>query len=196
MRQTPTPQQKAERETWVQGMHAVAEKRDEQAFANLFDVFAPKVKAYSLAQQPGAVMVADELVQEVMLKIWNKAHLFSAGKASVSTWIFTMARNARIDYLRKNGRFVSEIDPEDIYNQQVDESQDLFSAVQQKQLQASIQQSISLLPNEQAQVLAKVYMEGKSHQQVADELSMPLGTVKSRVRLALGKLEVMMRKMQ
>ena len=75
-------------------------------------------------------MVADELVQEVMLKIWNKAHLFSAGKASVSTWIFTMARNARIDYLRKNGRFVSEIDPEDIYNQQVDESQDLFSAVQ------------------------------------------------------------------
>ncbi|NRA42047.1 MAG: sigma-70 family RNA polymerase sigma factor [Pseudomonadales bacterium] len=177
-------------------MHAVAEKRDEQAFANLFDVFAPKVKAYSLAQQPGAVMVADELVQEVMLKIWNKAHLFSAGKASVSTWIFTMARNARIDYLRKNGRFVSEIDPEDIYNQQVDESQDLFSAVQQKQLQASIQQSISLLPNEQAQVLAKVYMEGKSHQQVADELSMPLGTVKSRVRLALGKLEVMMRKMQ
>jgi RNA polymerase sigma-70 factor (ECF subfamily) len=179
---------------WQQCLIRIGDNQDEQAFAQLFDIFAPKLRAFSLAAQPGASMVADELVQDVMLKIWNKAHLYQPKKAAASTWIFTLARNARIDYLRKNGRYSSDIDPEDIYLNIVDESQDVFAATQQKQDEDNIRQSMSQLPVDQQQVLAKVYMEGKSHQQASIDLGLPLGTVKSRVRLALSKLEVIMRR--
>jgi RNA polymerase sigma-70 factor (ECF subfamily) len=179
---------------WQQYLIQIGDQQDEQAFSQLFDIFAPKIRAFSLAAQPGAAMVADELVQDVMLKIWNKAHLYQPKKAAASTWIFTLARNARIDYLRKNGRYTSEINPEDIYLNIVDESQDVFAATQQKQDEEHIRQSMAQLPVEQQQVLAKVYMEGKSHQQTANDLALPLGTVKSRVRLALNKLEVIMRR--
>jgi RNA polymerase sigma-70 factor (ECF subfamily) len=177
---------------WQQHIHAIAEDRDEQAFAHLFDDFAPKLKAFSLAAQPGANMVADELVQEVMLKIWNKAHLYNPTKASVTTWLYTLARNARIDYLRKNGRFASEITADDIFHDILDESPDLFSLTQQKQTEQHIRESMKSLPEDQSLVLSKVYMEGKTHQQTAEELHLPLGTVKSRVRLALNKLEVLL----
>lgn len=179
---------------WQQYIKAIAEHRDEQAFARLFDDFAPKVKAFSLAAQPGASMIADELVQEVMLKIWNKAHLYNPAKASVTTWLYTLARNARIDYIRRNGRFSSEISSDDIYNDILDDRLDLFSLTQQKQTEQLIRSSLSELPIDQSQVLAKVYMEGKTHQQTAAELQLPLGTVKSRVRLALNKLEVLLRR--
>jgi RNA polymerase sigma-70 factor (ECF subfamily) len=182
-----------EREKWRVCITAVAETKDEQAFSQLFDDFAPRIKAFSLAAQPGATMVADELVQEVMIKVWNKAHLFDANKASVITWIYTLARNARIDYLRKNGRFSSEISSDDIYNDILDDSPDLFSITQQKQLEVKIRGSLNTLPFDQSLVLSKVYMEGKTHQQTAEELQLPLGTVKSRVRLALNKLEVLLR---
>ncbi|CAH0991223.1 ECF RNA polymerase sigma factor RpoE [Sinobacterium norvegicum] len=179
---------------WQQCLIRIGDEQDEQAFSQLFDIFAPKIRAFSLAAQPGASMVADELVQDVMLKIWNKAHLYQPKKAAASTWIFTLARNARIDYLRKNGRYSSDIDPEDIYLNIVDESQDVFAATQQKQDEDNIRLSMAQLPVDQQQVLAKVYMEGKSHQQTANDLALPLGTVKSRVRLALSKLEVIMRR--
>jgi RNA polymerase sigma-70 factor (ECF subfamily) len=178
---------------WKCLIKAVAEDRDEQAFAGLFDDFAPKIKAFSLAAQPGATMVADELVQEVMLKIWNKAHLYNPEKASVTTWLYTLARNARIDYLRRNGRFSSEITSDDIYQDILDETQDLFTLTQQKQTAQRIRSSLKTLNEDQSLVLSKVYMEGKTHQQTAEELQLPLGTVKSRVRLALNKLEVLFR---
>jgi RNA polymerase sigma-70 factor (ECF subfamily) len=179
---------------WQSYLSAIAERQDEQAFALLFDDFAPKIKAFSLKAHPGATMVADELVQEVMLKIWQKAHLYNPSKAAVTTWIYTLARNARIDYLRRNGRFSSEICADDIYEDILDESQDLFSLTQQRQSEDQIRQSLHQLPEDQSIVLSKVYMEGKTHQQTAQELRLPLGTVKSRVRLALGKLEVMLRR--
>ena len=179
---------------WQGYLLAIAEHQDEQAFALLFDDFAPKIKAFSLAAQPGANMVADELVQEVMLKIWQKSHLYNPAKAAVTTWIYTLARNARIDYLRRNGRHTSEICADDIYQDILDESPDLFSLTQQRQSEEYIRQSLPELPEEQSTVLNKVYMEGKTHQQPAQELRLPLGTVKSRVRLALGKLEVLLRR--
>jgi len=182
-----------EREHWASLIAAIADQRCEQSFSALFDIFAPKIKAFSLASQPGSSMVADELVQEVMFKIWNKAHLFNASKASPSTWIYTLARNARIDQFRKNGRHSSEISSDDIYLDILDESPDIFSQTQQKQLEATIHQSIHNLPKDQSLVLEKVYLEGKTHQQTAQELNLPLGTVKSRVRLALKKLEGLLR---
>ena len=169
----------------------VAEQRDKQAFADLFDHYAPLIRAYSLAREPGADLVADELVQEVMIRIWQKADKYNAGLANLNTWIFTLARNCRIDYLRRNSRYVTEIDPTDIFNDIEDEAPGPFQRVHTSRSEESIRSGLEKLPREQSEILSKVYLEGKSHQQTSEELKLPLGTVKSRVRLALKKLEVL-----
>ena len=169
----------------------VAENRDKAAFAELFDHYAPLIRAYSLAREPGADLVADELVQEVMTRVWLKASKYNIKLANLNTWIFTLARNCRIDYLRRNSRYATEIDPTDIFNDLEDEGPDPFQLVQQSRIQQSIRAGLEQLPPEQSEILTKVYLEGKSHQQTSEELKLPLGTVKSRVRLALKKLEVL-----
>ena len=169
----------------------VAEHRDKSAFAELFDHYAPLIRAYSLAREPGADLVADELVQEVMTRVWLKAEKYNARLANLNTWIFTLARNCRIDYLRRNSRYVTEIDPTDIFNEIEDEGPGPFQLAQQSRVQQSIRAGLEQLPQEQSEILTKVYLEGKSHQQTSEELKLPLGTVKSRVRLALKKLEVL-----
>ena len=172
-------------------MRRVAENRDKQAFADLFDHYAPQLRAYSLAREPGAELVADDLAQEVLTRVWLKADKYNARLSNLNTWIFTLARNCRIDYLRRNGRFVTEIDPTDIFNDMEDEGPGPFQLVQQSRAEESIRAGLEQLPREQAEILTKVYLEGKSHQQASEELKLPLGTVKSRVRLALKKLEVL-----
>ena len=175
-------------------MSRVAQHRDRQAFTALFDHFAPLLRAYSLAREPGAALVADELAQDVMIKIWNKAHTYKPDVAAVSTWVFTLARNSRIDYLRRNGRLSTDIDPTDIFNNMEDEGPSPFQLTQQQKTEHRIHDGLKQLPIEQSQVLAKVYLEGKSHQEAANELELPLGTVKSRVRLALQKLELLLQR--
>jgi RNA polymerase sigma factor (sigma-70 family) len=175
-------------------MRRVAEHRDKQAFEGLFDHFAPLLRSYSLAREPGAALLADELAQEVMIKVWNKAHTFKPEMAAVSTWIFTLARNTRIDYMRRNGRFSTHIDPTELFNNIEDEGPDPFQLAQQQHTETKIHAGLKLLPIEQSQVLAKVYLEGKSHQETSNELGLPLGTVKSRVRLALQKLELLVKR--
>ncbi len=172
-------------------MAKVANERDKSAFAELFDHYAPQLRAYSLAREPGAELVADELVQEVMTRVWLKAEKYNASLANLNTWIFTLARNCRIDYLRRNGRYASEIDPTDIFNDMEDEGPGPFQLAQQSRAEESIREGLKQLPREQSEILTKVYLEGKSHQQASEELKLPLGTVKSRVRLALKKLEVL-----
>ena len=172
-------------------MQRVAEKRDKLAFAELFDHYAPLLRAYSLAREPGAEMVAHELAQEVMTRVWLKADKYNHRLSNLNTWIFTLARNCRIDYLRRNSRYASEIDPSDWFDQIEDESPGPFQQVQTSRAQESIRAGLLTLPQEQSEILTKVYLEGKSHQQTSEELKLPLGTVKSRVRLALKKLEVL-----
>ena len=169
----------------------VAEDRDRAAFAELFNHYAPLIRAYSLAREPGADLVADELVQEVLSRVWLKADKYNERLANLNTWIFTLARNCRIDYLRRNSRYVTEIDPTDIFNDIEDEGPGPFQQVQQTRAVESIHTGLKQLPQEQAEILSKVYLEGKTHQQTSVELKLPLGTVKSRVRLALKKLEVL-----
>ena len=172
-------------------LNRVAKERDREAFAQLFDHYAPLIRAYSLVREAGADLVADELVQEVMTRVWLKADKYNHRLANLNTWIFTLARNCRIDYLRRNSRYLTEIDPTDIFNEIEDEGPGPFEQVQQSRAQESIRNGLKQLPREQAEILTKVYLEGKSHQQASDELKLPLGTVKSRVRLALKKLEVL-----
>jgi RNA polymerase sigma factor (sigma-70 family) len=104
---------------------------------------------------------------------------------------YSLARNCRIDYLRRNSRYVTEIDPTDIFNDMEYEGPGPFQLVQQSRVEENIRAGLKQLPREQSEILTKVYLEGKSHQQASDELKLPLGTVKSRVRLALKKLEVL-----
>ncbi len=172
-------------------MTRIAENRDKDAFAQVFDHYAPQLRAYSLAREPGAELVADELVQEVMTRVWLKAEKYDQRLSNLNTWIFTLARNCRIDYLRRNSRYATEIDPTDWFNEIEDDSPGPFQQVQASRAEENIRAGLLELPREQAEILTKVYMEGKSHQQTSEELQLPLGTVKSRVRLALKKLEVL-----
>lgn len=175
-------------------MRRIAVDRDRSAFETFFDYFAPKVKAYSYAKQPGADLMADELVQDVMLKVWDKAHTYKPELSSVSTWLFTLSRNCRIDQLRRAKNTVP-LDSDDIWYEEAI-SPDPFLTLQQQKADSGIRQCMNTLPEEQSQVLTKVYIQGKTQQQTADELGLPLGTVKSRVRLALKKLENCLRPQQ
>jgi RNA polymerase sigma-70 factor (ECF subfamily) len=146
------------------------------------------MKAFALSGSTLSANNADELVQEVMLKVWQKAGAFNAEKAAASTWIYTIARNSRTDLFRRLQKFDTPLSADDVTGSQ--ESEEAFMVLHQKRGRDKIRGLIDELPNDQAQILAKVYMEGKSHSEVAGELDIPLGTVKSRVRLALQKLQI------
>ena len=169
----------------------VANQRDKAAFSTLFDHYAPLIRAYSLARDPGANLLADELAQEVMIRVWLKAGSYNSQLANINTWIYTLARNCRIDYFRRNGRFVSTIDPTEIFNNIEDEGPSPFQLAHQTRLEDNIRGGLEKLPREQSEILSMVYLEGKSHKQTSEALNLPLGTVKSRVRLAIKKLKVL-----
>jgi RNA polymerase sigma factor (sigma-70 family) len=135
--------------------------------------------------------LAEELVQEVMLKIWNRASTFDAAKASATTWIYTLARNCRIDLLRRKFRVREEVDVDELWDFGTDPDEPA-EGLYQKRIEVDVRESMATLPAEQRQIIAKVYMEGKSHSEVAAELNLPLGTVKSRIRLAMSKLKVLL----
>ena len=175
---------------FVQDMRAVAVQRDRDAFTRLFDHFVPKIKAFTLAAYPGASMLASEIAQDVMLKVWKQAHTYKPEVAAVNTWIFTLARNVRIDYLRKHSRHQSDVIPGFVYHELEDENPDPFQCAQQQRDEERVYSVMKALPEDQREVLAKVYLEGKTHIEVAGELNLPLGTVKSRVRLALKKMTI------
>ena len=136
-----------------------------------------------------APVLADDLVQDVMLAIWRRASQFDASKASVSTWIFTIARNRRIDVIRKNNR--PELDPNDpaLIHSEEASADNVLKLTQGK---AIIGDALDNLPDNQSRILRLAYFEDMSHSDIARELSLPLGTVKSRVRLATDKLRAML----
>jgi RNA polymerase sigma factor (sigma-70 family) len=165
-------------------LDAVARRQDRAAFARLFEHFAPRLKAY--VRRLGAPdQKAEDIVQEVMITVWRRAALYDASQASVGTWIFTIARNKRIDDLRRERH--PEIDPDD--PTLVADPQEPAEDVVMWQDQARrLRDAIGALPEEQALILRKNFFEDKAHGVIAQELDLPLGTVKSRARLALAKL--------
>lgn len=174
---------------WSLCLQQIAQTQDRQAFARLFGHFAPLIKAFAINGSALAAAHAEELVQEVMIKVWQKCAAYDPFKAAASTWIYTIARNCRTDMYHRLQKFDTPINAQDIWPE--GESEELFVAVQQKRDAARIREMLEHLPHEQAQILVKVYMEGKSHSEVAGDLGLPLGTVKSRVRLAMRKLQLM-----
>jgi RNA polymerase sigma factor (sigma-70 family) len=164
----------------------VARDRDRSAFVALFDHFAPRVKAY-MRRLGADDTTAEDLVQEVMLTVWHRAHLYDRRQAALSTWIFTIARNKRIDVLRREQRPSfdhDEASPEPEADDRVEET------VAAAEMADRLREAVALLPAEQADLLRICYFEDKSHRTIAEELGLPLGTVKSRLRLALAKLRL------
>ena len=185
-----TEQQLQEREHYADLLELVAARQDTKAFQAIFEHFGPLIKAFGVSSglHYQGDHLPEELVQEVMLSIWRKAALFDRRKAAPSTWIFTIARNQRIDMLRKLSKYQNDIDADDVWDLEGDTN--LFGEIRESRIQNHVQQELNKLPIEQKQIVAKVFLEDKSHQEVADELNLPLGTVKSRVRLAMQKLKV------
>ena len=169
---------------WRQHLHAVAQQRDRAAFQALYLHFSPKIKSFYVNQ--GMSQQAEELTHEAFIKVWQKAESYNPEKAKVSTWIFTIVRNLRIDYLRKK-RMV-EVSDEDA--PEPGEEAQLDLSIDESRNKTKIQQLFGHLNEEQRNVLQKVYFEDKSHQIAADELEMTPGVVKSRIRSALKVLRL------
>ena len=173
--------------TWVQHLRRIQLDQDQKAFAELFGYFAPRVKAF-LMKSGASPSMAEECAQEVMATLWHKAHLFDPSRASVATWIFTIARNKRIDALRKQ----RTPEPEDLQwgPESEPEASDILVLQQEANL---ITQAMSALPSQQRDLIKKAYFGDLSHSEIAVETGLPLGTIKSRLRLALSKLRKTMK---
>lgn len=172
----------SERMAWVAQVEAVRDRQDQAAFAALFRHFAPRVKAF-LIKSGSAPDFAEECTQETMATVWRKAHLFDPGKASVATWVFTIARNRRIDMIRKARR----PEPEDLpWGPENDPPASEVMALQQETAQLGA--ALADLPPKQRELIERAYFGDLSHTEIAAETGLPLGTIKSRIRLALDRL--------
>lgn len=165
---------------------AVAVSRDVEAFETLFRYFAPRVKAF-MTRQCRDRQLAEELMQETMMMVWNKAALFDPQRGNVEAWVFTIARNLRVSAFRKAQRPVfdptdpafvpdDEPAPDDAYAKKVDSDR--------------LRKAMAKLPPEQLEVLRYSFFDDISHRSLADKLDLPLGTIKSRIRMAFAKLRI------
>jgi RNA polymerase sigma-70 factor (ECF subfamily) len=163
----------------------IAERGDREAFTVLFNHFAPRVKSY-LLKLGASSETADELAQETLLTVWRKARAFDPARAAASTWIFAIARNLRIDVARREVRHLPGEDP------LIDEPPSPGARLEAAQDERRLAVALAALPDEQLQVVRLAYFSDQPHTEIADDLSLPLGTVKSRMRLAMAKLRAML----
>ncbi|GFM88315.1 RNA polymerase sigma factor RpoE [Pseudomonas cichorii] len=182
---SPSPSDLPITRLWIDEVTAVARSQDRDSFMRIYDHFAPRLLRYltGLKVPDGQ---AEELVQEVLLKLWHKAESFDPAKASLGTWLFRIARNLYIDSVRKDSGWVvvqNSLEQLELLEAPADRSLD-YSQRQEQQLNMAIQN----LPADQARVLRMSYFEALSHREIAQRLGMPLGTVKSCLRLAFQKL--------
>lgn len=165
-------------------MARIIASRDREAFKTLFLAFAPRVKGYLMRHGASGVQ-AEELAQETMLTVWRKAGYYDPARAPVAAWVFTIARNLRIDVLRKEQSALAyalcEPAAEESPASPEDESQ-------LAEREARLRQAVQSLPAEQMEVVRLSFFSDKPHAEIAHELSLPLGTVKSRLRLAVARL--------
>ena len=173
-----------ERDRFADLMEAVAIQKDKAAYGELFAYYGPRVKAY-LMRLGADNALAEELAQDVMVTVWRKADLFDRTQASVSTWLFRVARNKRIDAIRRTTK--PELDPNDplLLPSAPPAADQLITGAERDQL---VRAAIVDLPEEQRQLLHQAFYDGLSHREIAEQTGTPLGTVKSRLRLAFLKL--------
>jgi RNA polymerase sigma-70 factor, ECF subfamily len=175
----------ADRARFADLLVLIADKQDRAAFAELFGYYAPRVKSY-LMRLGADGAAAEEITQDVMVTVWRKASLFDRSQASVSTWIFRIARNRRIDVFRRTKR--PDLDPEEamILPAAIEAPGERIEAME---TEARVREAMRDLPEEQLLLLRLAFYEGLSHREIAEKLDVPLGTVKSRIRLAFAKMK-------
>lgn len=166
-------------------MGAIAERRCRAAFAELFSYYAPRVKGFML-RLGAADAEAEELAQDVMITVWQKAAMYDRTQASVSTWIFRIARNRRIDAQRRQRR--PELNADDPILQPP-EIQTPDETVSREQLDSVVRDRLTCLPQDQLILIQAAFYDGLSHSEIARAFNLPLGTVKSRIRLAFMRLK-------
>ena len=162
---------------------AIGASRDETAFADVYSYYAGRVKSFLMGKGM-ADEIAEELTQEIMLTVWRRAESYDPKKAAASTWLFTIARNRRIDYLRGNSRIEVELDDE-MLDVETTENDPQAKYVSDAQAAKQLERALEKLPQEQRQVMHLSYFRGQSHGAIAKWLDLPIGTVKSRIRLAM-----------
>jgi RNA polymerase sigma-70 factor (ECF subfamily) len=182
---------RASRDPWSGRIEAIAREQDRTAFAELFNHFAPRVKAF-MRRKGVTDAQAEDIAQETMLTVWRKASLFDPSASGATTWIFTISRNLRIDAIRRASRggaiHVDEVEAE----YQVDESPGADDRLAGAQSDARVREALSILPSDQMKVIEMSFFEEKPHSEIAQTLRIPLGTVKSRVRLAMKRLRAVL----
>ena len=169
-------------------MSKIQKDRDEMAFSKIFDFFAPKINAYFI-QNRIKIESSEELTQEVLSTVWVKSNLYDSTKSALSTWIFTIARNKKIDFFRKNSKidFKEEDIREFLYqHREVD-------LIEENEAKKQIERINDELDEQQKIMIKMNFFENKSHKKIADELEIPLGTVKSRIRHILTKMQGLLR---
>ncbi|MGL5048248.1 MAG: sigma-70 family RNA polymerase sigma factor [Shewanella sp.] len=167
-------------------MLQVAGNRDKAAFGHLFQHFMPKIRAFGLQRlnQQGLAM---DLVQETMTSVWTKAHLYNAEKGSVTTWVFTIMRNQCFDMLRRVQHNREDTFGDDIWP--LCDASIAQDTLTDHKLTTQLLQHLDALPIAQRQVVQGIYMQELTQQELADALRVPIGTIKSRLRLGLEKLK-------
>ncbi|WP_299428185.1 sigma-70 family RNA polymerase sigma factor [uncultured Shimia sp.] len=178
----PVSQVKTEYSNETIWMLAVRDNRDRDAFAALFDHFAPRLKGFIIK---GGVspQQAEEIVQDVMLTIWRKADMFDPHRAQVSAWIYQIARNRRIDIARKENRPMPEA-----LKEEPELEPDASQILGLEQETTQLKQALASLKPEQREVIEKAYLGELTHQEISTQTGLPLGTIKSRIRLGLQRL--------
>ncbi|MEM0899315.1 MAG: sigma-70 family RNA polymerase sigma factor [Pseudomonadota bacterium] len=169
---------------------AVASNRDQTAFAELFDYFAPRLNAY-LRRLGLEASQAEDTAQEVLGVLWHKAHLFDPSKSSLGTWLFRVARNRRVDLARRDKSGL--LDPEEPMLQPSASPAPDYG-IDESTRDERVRDAMKSLPDEQLELIQKAFFLGLSHSQIADETGLPLGTVKSRIRLAFARLRHVLEK--
>jgi RNA polymerase sigma-70 factor (ECF subfamily) len=175
----------AERDRHADLVEAIARHRDRQAFSELFQHFAPRVKGYLLRLRADEGL-AEELAQEVMVTVWRKAEQFDRRQASVATWVFRIARNRRIDAIRRAKK--PDLDPNDpLLLPPPNEAADVAMTTAERERE--VRTALLTLPPEQKDLLRAAFYDGLTQREISDQTGVPLGTVKSRMRLAFQKLK-------
>ena len=181
---THIPLSTARQDDFAALLFRVAQSRDRQAFAKVFDHFAPRVKSFML-RKGASDELAEDLVQETMITVWSKAALYVPERGSASTWIFTIARNLRIDRLRRESSFhFTDLENFDAPSDEVAGD----DALNRSQEDAQVANALAQIPAEQRELLILSYVEDVPQSMIAERLKLPLGTVKSRMRLAYRRM--------
>jgi len=175
-------------------LHSIANQQDARALSDLFEVYGPKLKGWLMARGVGNG-TAEDIVQDVMIKVWTRAELFDPAKASFATWVYRLTRNKWIDHKRKHGR----MDVRDPELMKVIADDEVPSAEQEFMTQQStdvLREHISRLTDAQQMAIRMAFIEFKTHKEISAETGLPLGTVKTRIRSAINALKSSMARQQ